>query len=177
MTDVAELERRIAALENHTIHYKELPLNDLKQFLFGDESQDPAGFILPKSIGNPLLSANSVDERILATDSVTADAIAESAVGAPELENGIVLELATTGTARKVAFGTATTPNTGTPTAAKAFAHGLGTTPTVLVATMESRDINVSAKAIGATEAEVEIRDINGVNITATHTAYWIAIG
>lgn len=78
---------------------------------------------------------------------------------------------------RKITWSNTVITASGGQTANKEIEHGLGTTPSVVVATMSSRDINVSTFSYGATKFTAEIRDITGANISSNQEVHWIAIG
>ena len=115
----------------------------------------------------------------LANDAVGAAQIAAGAVGSSELATGakeLFLQLATAAS-RKVVWGNTTITKTESQTANKEIEHGLGTTPSVVVACTSSRDINVATFTYTSTKFTAEIRDITGANITANQEVHWIAIG
>lgn len=100
----------------------------------------------------------------------------------PALAVGTVLQLAATGTTRKVAFGTASVSYSASNTSSTAtVTHGLGTTPSVVVAIQsndgDGRIASVGVSSIGSTTFVLQARDWAGSTVTKTSTLYWVAIG
>lgn len=110
--------------------------------------------------------------------------IANGAVGVSQLATGIVLQLASTGTAKKIAFGNTTlTWAGGTPVATTTVTHNLGVTPvTILVSSVGTNGgFAVAAYVTGlpnTTQAFVG-GYAQGGSPPAGNTAalYWAAIG
>lgn len=113
-------------------------------------------------------------------------------VTTPKLGTGTVLELLTTGTARKVAWGTVGNVDFGgTAQASKTIAHGLGVVPQfVIVTNGRGTDVGSDARmpwlasvVVGSTDSTnfvVKFRTANGGTIGAASldpTAQWLAIG
>lgn len=99
---------------------------------------------------------------------------------APDPPAGTLLELAVTGTGRKIAFGTVSVAFAASPSSSTAtITHGLGTTPAVVLATMRGLGPGVAVYpvtgSVGATTFQVQGEATAA--ITATVTIDWLAIG
>lgn len=131
-----------------------------------------------QDIANDAITADQI-----AADAVGSSEIASGAVGAGELATGIVLQLNTTGTARKVAFGTksVTFPNAKVSTV-QSVTHGLASTPVLVLATPTvtsggRHDTSASVDSVGATTFNLYGVVAEDVNTTDTLSIYWLAIG
>jgi hypothetical protein len=97
-------------------------------------------------------------------------------VGIDSLEDGVLLELADSGTQRRVAFGSHTNDYGASPTGSDTVTHGLGTTPTVVLATAADDATLVGTSTYTATDFTAALRVVTGANLT-TRTFSWVAIG
>ena len=93
----------------------------------------------------------------------------------------VLLLLVSTGTKRKVAFGsTSVTYSASNVSATKEVTHGLGATPQIVipVALSFNADHNVTVAAEpGESKFSLVSRVVSGVGVTATVSVFWIAIG
>lgn len=95
---------------------------------------------------------------------------------------GIFLELKTTGTSRKVTFGTGTVSFSAADTSAELdVAHGLAVTPLCVICTpstpANTRVTIQESSSPGSTYFHVKGFQTQGSAITADQTFYWLAIG
>lgn len=119
-------------------------------------------------------------DRIATTFPLQAQDIADGSVTSDRLATGIVLQLNTTGTTRKVEFGTGAITFSSATNAASTFNHGLGTTPICVMAIPKNGGtLLVGGTCIVASVSSTQIQ-ING-NFDSAQTGsmqfYWLAIG
>jgi hypothetical protein len=69
------LAARISALERREIGLKDLPLSALRESILTDQPHDPLEMLLPKSVSNDLLGADSVGANEIQANSVGASEI------------------------------------------------------------------------------------------------------
>lgn len=119
--------------------------------------------------------------RDLANNSVTSAKIVPGTIVPSDVATGTFLELAVTGTARKVAYGNNTvTWTAAVGSATRTVTHGLGTTPQAIYLTIRGGFGSAAVIAvydfnIGATTFDVAGSASAVVSITATFD--WMAIG
>jgi hypothetical protein len=91
-----------------------------------------------------------------------------------------VLRLATTGTSRKVAFGTGSVTLTASTVGTSTVTHGLNATPAAVLALpiLNAGEFLTSSAVSGsATSTQVQIQFVAGSVVTITRSFYWLAIG
>jgi len=94
----------------------------------------------------------------------------------PSLATGIVLQLASTGTTRKISFGTASvTFSASTSSAIATITHGLGATPALVIATPAGSNMWLSYSNLTGTT--FDIQGFRDTLTTGTPPFGWIAIG
>ena len=91
----------------------------------------------------------------------------------------VALLLASTGTKRKVAFGSTTITGTGAVSATKEVAHGLGVKPVVVFAMTSAAqaDRHASATPTDATNFFLNVTHTTLSAWSGEATVYWLAIG
>ncbi len=137
--------------------------------------------IATDGVGTDEIAADAVTSSEIAADAVGTSEIAADSVGMSELaaaaEDGFLKLL--TQANRKVAWGGPTTIGTavGVPSGTSTVAHGLGSTPVVVLCTIaQQSNLAVSASSLNATNFTARWHQTAESNFTGSIDIWWLAI-